>query len=102
MVGVNVEVGVFKSSVWKPFREADVYILYDYGIDDIRANLKFVKETTADSVYRIGNRTLGKSLDQAIRAVEEDGLEKELREKVISLWNEVECQFAERRKPREW
>lgn len=102
IIGVKTDVFVFKSSVWKPFRSAEVYIIYDYGIDDIRANLRYLKEVTGSSVYKVGDTKLGKVLADAIRAVEEDGLERALKEEVIELWNEVEAKFEEPRKPKEW
>lgn len=102
IVGVKVDVDVFKSSIWKPFHSAEVYIIYDYGIDDIRGNLRFVKTATSDTVYKIGERKLGKSLDRAIKTIEEEGLEQELKEKTIELWNEIESKFTEQRKPKQW
>jgi protein RecA len=101
VIGVKTEIDVFKSSVWKPFRSAEVSILFDYGIDDIRANLKYLKSITGNSLYQVGETKLGKSLEGAIREVEESGLERELKEEVIDLWNEVEAKFEEPRKPRE-
>jgi len=101
IVGVRVGIEVFKSSVWKPFRSAEVYILYDYGIDDIRGNLAFTKSVTSDTVYRLGDQALGKSMDKAIKTVEEEGLEQQLKDKTIELWNEVEEKFVEKRKPRQ-
>jgi recombination protein RecA len=102
VIGVKTNIEVFKSSVWKPFRAAEVYIIFDYGIDDIRANLKFVKDSTGDTIYRVGEVKLGRTLDRAIREVEERGLEQELKEKTIELWKEIEKTFEEKRKPREW
>ncbi len=101
VLGVKTEVEVFKSSVWKPFHTAEVYILFDYGIDDLRANLRFLKTTSGDTKYKVGNVELGKALDKAIKTVEEEGLEQQLKDEVIKLWNEVEEKFAEKRKPRE-
>lgn len=100
IVGVHTEVEVYKSSVWKPFRSAEIYILYDYGIDDIRGNLRYLKTITRDSIYRIGDLKLSKSLDEAIKIVEQDNLEEELKNAVIDLWNEVEEEFKDERKPR--
>lgn len=102
VIGVKTTLEVFKSSVWKPHRDAEVYILYNYGIDDIRGNLVFYKTITGDTTYKLGERKLGKSLEQAIQAVEEEGLEQELRGAVIDLWEEVESQFSDERKPRVW
>lgn len=98
--GIKVTVEVFKSSVWKPFRSAEVFILYDYGVDDIRGNLSFLKAGMAYSTYRLGDRDLGRSIDTAINVVEEEGLEQELKSQTILLWNEIEQSFSEPRKPR--
>lgn len=100
IIGVKTGIEVFKSSVWKPYRTAEIYILFDYGIDDIQANLKYIKTNTGNTLYQIGDIKLGKTLDRAIRQVEEQGLEQELKEKTIELWNEIEEQFTEERKPR--
>ncbi len=102
VIGVKTNIEVFKSSVWKPFRAAEVYIIFDYGIDDIRANLKFIKTASGDAIYKVGEVKLGRTLDRAIREVEERGLEQELKEKTIELWGEIEKTFEEKRKPREW
>ncbi|NIU01107.1 MAG: hypothetical protein GWN01_09330, partial [Nitrosopumilaceae archaeon] len=65
-IGIETEVEVFKSSLWKPFRTAPVYILYDYGIDDIRANLQFIKTNTGATTYSIGDHRLASSIEEAI------------------------------------
>ena len=102
VVGVKVEIEVFKSSVWKPYHSADVYIIYDYGIDDTRANLQFLKSCKRDTVYRVGGVDLGKAIGKAVIAVEREGLVRQLKDEVIDLWNEIEEKFEEKRKPREW
>jgi len=99
-VGVKTVIEVYKSSVWKPHGEAEVYIMYDYGIDDIRANLRYLKTNTGDTTYKLNDRNLGRSLEDAIIAVEENHLEQELKDAVIDLWNQIEAQFREQRKPR--
>lgn len=100
VIGVKTEIEVYKSSVWKPYHSAEVYILFDYGIDDIRGNLRFLKTTTGDPVYKVKGEKLSKSLNEAIQIVEEDNLEKDLKEEVIVQWNEIEEKFKEERKPR--
>lgn len=100
VVGIKTDIEVHKSSIWKPYHSAEIFILFDYGIDDIRGNLKYLKSTTGDSVYKLGDRKLDKSIDEAIRIVEEEGLEAEVKEATINLWNEVERSFDGERKPR--
>jgi recombination protein RecA len=98
VIGVEIDVEVFKNSVWKPFRTAPVTIIFDYGVDDIRQNLQFVKNYSKSSVYTIGDESLDKSMDEAILKIEEDEREEELRQEVIQLWNKIESQFNSHRK----
>jgi len=101
VVGITTQIDVFKSSIDKPFRTAPITILFDYGIDDVRENLKFCKDYTTSTSYCIGERKLHAHLKRAIQLVEEQGLEKELREATITLWNEIEARFDSQRKKKE-
>lgn len=93
VVGVETLVEVYKNSVWEPFHSAPLYILYDYGIDDIQSNLNFLKIATGSSSYMLGEEKLGVAIERAIRKVEERGLEARLRELTIQTWHEVEGKF---------
>jgi len=101
VVGIETEIEVFKSSVDAPYRKATVIIYFDYGIDDIRANLQYVKRYTGASTYMVGNTKVGQSLDDAVAAVESSGLEKKLKEQTISIWEIIEDQFKTERKKKE-
>ena len=98
VVGVNIEVEVFKSSVWSPYHTAPVTILFDYGIDDIRQNLQFIKDHTHNTTYMLGEKKLDTSMEKSIQIIEEGKLEDELREEVIDLWERVESKFKSDRK----
>lgn len=100
IIGVETEIEVYKSSIDKPYRSAPLYILYDYGIDDIRANLIFVKRHTDNKVYTVGGEVMSNSLDKAIRIVEESKLEDALRQEVVALWKDIESKFDSGRKPK--
>lgn len=100
-IGTSMIVTVDKSSVWKPFRSAPIYIIWDYGIDDIRANLQYVKDVTQASMYYVNNIKLSKSLEESITIVENDDMEEKLREQVIDLWEEIDKLFQTKRKPRQ-
>ena len=100
VIGIKTEIEVFKSSVWKPYRTAPLTILFDYGIDDVRQNLQFIKDYTSNTVYSIGGTPLDRSLDVAIQKVEEDGLETELKEETIQLWEQIENKFTQDRRKR--
>jgi recombination protein RecA len=100
IVGVEVQVEVFKSSIWKPFHVAPITILFDYGIDDIRQNLQFIKDYTKMTVYGVNGEGLGRSIDEAIGAVENEHLENALKDEVIDLWEEIEGKFKQERRPK--
>lgn len=100
VIGVTTEVEVYKNSVWKPYRSAPLTIIFDYGIDNIRENLQYLKKMGGNTVYAIGDTKLGKSLEESIRIVEEDGMEKKLEEAVIDLWEYIESKFDSNRKRR--
>lgn len=97
VTGVDTDVEVFKSSIWKPFRTAPLTIRYDYGIDDVAQNLQFVKEHSHASIYTLRGERLSNSLDEACKIIERDKLERKLRAEVIRLWEEIENSFASER-----
>jgi len=99
-IGVEVDVEVFKSSIWKPYHTAPLYILFDYGIDDIRSNLQYIKDFTKNTTYTVGDTKLDPSLEKSIKIVENLKLEEELKEQVINLWEEIEAKFEQERKPK--
>jgi recombination protein RecA len=101
VIGVEVEFEVYKNSVWKPYRTAPLVILFDYGIDDVRTNLQFVKDHTKNNIYTVKDITLDKSMNVSIRMVEEQNLEKKLRTQVIDLWESIEAMFDSNRKKKE-
>jgi len=100
VIGVEIEVEVFKSSIWKPYHVAPVTILFDYGIDDIRQNLQFLKTYSGKSTYTLNGESLGNSIEAAIEKIEGENREEELRQEVILLWNRIEHQFESQRKPK--
>jgi hypothetical protein len=101
VIGVESTVEVYKNSTWKPYRTAPLTILFDYGIDDVRQNLQFVKDYTKNNVYTVGGETLDKGMEKAIQKVEDQGLEQQLREEVIDLWEGIEQKFSQtHRKPK--
>ena len=100
VVGIETEIFVEKSSVWAPHNKAPLIILFDYGIDDIRANLQFVKDYSKHSVYTLGGENLDRSMDKAIQMVEEQDAVAQLKEEVIDLWEEIQEKFKVERKPK--
>lgn len=98
--GVVIEVEVFKSSIWEPYRTATITIDFRYGIDDIRENLQFIKNYKGLSHYAINDEKLNASMDKSIQLVETGNLEEKLRKEVIDLWEAIEAKFHVERKPK--
>ena len=93
VIGIKTTIEVYKNSIDKPYRTAPIYIIFDYGIDDIRANLQFIKDFTKQTIYTVDDIKLDKSMEKSILMVEEQELEKQLQEQVIDLWEEIETKF---------
>jgi len=99
---IRSHIKVEKSSVDEPFRECDITLRFNYGIDDIRDNLEYLKYIMGNEDYnffKMGNRGWG-TISSACKSVEDAGLEKELKDKVVDVWNQVNKSFKEERKPR--
>jgi len=96
--GVKTKVEVYKNSCDAPYRTADLYIDFAYGIDDIRANLQYLKDYGKEKFYHIDGESLGISIETAIEKVESQNLEKKLKDAVIRKWEEIENSFHVERK----
>lgn len=101
VIGIETPIEVYKNSVDRPYRQASVFILFDYGIDDIRGNLIFLKKNLNSKVYTTGSTELSKSMESSIEQVEKQDLSKELKANVIELWNELESKFHKPRLTKE-
>lgn len=115
IIGINSLVHVSKNSCGSPYREAVITIIFDYGLDDVRANLEFCKqfEPLEEAPDEDSNNGKGKKqrayvigdykttrLPSAIKYVEDNNLQDVLRENAIALWKEIETHFAMERKPK--
>ena len=74
VVGIEVEAQIRKNKVGKPFRYAKFPIIFDYGIDSVRASIDFLKE------------------EGGIKDPPAD--RKELRALAKKTWYDIEASFA--------
>jgi len=95
--GIMSHCVITKSSIDKPYRDVPIYIIFDYGIDNIRGNLQWLKDTLGLTKYRAIDAEYMR-MDQAIDYIENNNFENKLEEEVITLWNEVEEKFKQPRK----
>jgi protein RecA len=97
VAGVEIEVEVFKNSIWKPYNTAPVYIDFSYGIDDVKANLQYIKTNTGAKTDRVDGNDLSPSLDKAAELVEEQKMERRLKRETVNLWNDIQKAFENKR-----
>lgn len=99
VTGINTHCYIKKSVVDDPYRECDLKIVFNYGLDNTSANLQYIKDMTKATTYIVGKKSY-KSCNQAAIYVEENGMEQELCDKVIDLWEEAEDRFSTNRRPK--
>ena len=102
VVGIQSNVKITKNSLDDPFREVPIFIIFGYGIDDIRGNLTWYKEANNSKSFLLPDGKELASIDKAIEYVEANALEKKLRNCVRKLWNEIEESFTTTRKKKEF
>ena len=88
------KVKIIKNTVSGQKGSAEIQICIDYGIDDITANLQYLKKFSPGSSYWTGDN----SIDDAIDTIERDELELELKEAVIDMWEDIQSKFKRERK----
>ena len=99
IIGVRTQVTCRKNSLDNPFRKADIFVVFGYGIDDIRGNLMYLKENKKDSKFILGGKEIGATIGRAISYIEENNLDAKLKKEAIALWREIREAFhVERRK----
>jgi recombination protein RecA len=97
-IGIESNIFVKKSTIDDPYRECLIYIIFGYGIDDIRGNLQYMKDMRGETKYICPGEKSYVSMAKAIEYVEKEGLEEQLRTQTIDLWEEVEHKFDQNRK----
>jgi RecA/RadA recombinase len=105
VIGVHTEIKVSKNKVTGKVRELPMYIFYDYGMDDIRANIEWMIEEGFWTQAKGGNITAEElntsgSLAELIRHVEENHMEDTLADIVGRCWMQIEEDIKLQRKAR--
>jgi RecA/RadA recombinase len=97
VVGIESELFIRKSSVDDPFRSCMMYLMFGIGIDDIRGNLQYLKDMEKLASYDAITKSFAR-LDPAIKHIEDNDLEDQLRNAVIEVWEANEKLFKLNRK----
>lgn len=105
-VGVVIETTAEKVRHPRPFRNCFVPIKFDYGIDDIAANVDFLFDCRSDKtgellksaksiVWEDGVDPMDR--DELIQYIEKKALKKVLKQKVIDKWESIETDIKTER-----
>jgi recombination protein RecA len=106
VIGIVSSAYIKKSSVDAPYRECSFPILFNYGVDDIRGNLEWLKDNTdvfgsTSGVYEWEEKKYRlKALIDKVEDASEARLGKVFRDLVIKNWKEIEGSVRDERKPK--
>lgn len=92
-IGIQSECLVKKSTVDDPYRLCPIYIIFGYGIDDVRGNLQYLKDMQNLTGYPTPDGKKFRGIEQAIEYVEKNGLQEKLKKETISMWREIDEMF---------
>ena len=87
VIGVRTIAKFKRNKVAKPFREATLLILFDYGVDDIGSNLAYLYGPKVKALEWDGEDYKRSDL---IKKIEDEGLQKELAMRTEEYWLEIE------------
>jgi RecA/RadA recombinase len=108
--GITTKARITKIGNDKPFREAYMEILFDYGVDNIRTNILYLynlytdlgkhKAKVESELFQWDNNEF--SLKGLIHHIESNNLEKELAQKVIDKWEKIEASISSVGRKKKW
>ena len=105
-VGVLIEVTAEKVRHPRPFRACMIPIRFDYGMDDIGANIDFLFDLRSDKTGELLKSAKSveweegvdpMSRDELITYVEQNKLKKVLKQRVIDKWESIEDEIKSER-----
>lgn len=97
IVGIEAECTIVKSSISEEYQKAPIYVISRVGIDDIRANLIWLKKIQSLTMFPCVDAEYAQ-IGAAVKYIEDNNLEAQLRENVINTWETVERLFRIKRK----
>lgn len=100
-VGVRIRAKADKNKVGLPFRECDFTIRFGYGIDDVKANLDFLKSAKRLKTVGLKGPAGMEDLLEKMDSMSNDEYRKSARDikrAVVAAWKELDVEFLPKRK----
>ena len=111
VIGVKIAFEVEKNKIAPPFRKGFFNIIFDYGIDNVTANLEWLKENDKKEFESLLSQkgswwTWNKTdkiqgLDALVKVIEDNGLEDEVEGEVVRIWGLLHKPSDRKRKTRD-
>jgi RecA/RadA recombinase len=98
-IGVVVQADTRKARGPKPYRKCNYLFYYEFGIDDVGGNVDFLYDLRTEERGELSKTKEDMDIEwdgatfnrkTLIKHIEDNSLEKVLRERVIQRWNEIE------------
>lgn len=99
VTGVSIKAQCIKNKAGNPFRDCEFPIIFNYGIDDIKANLNWLEENKLFEDYE-PNMSVLQYTNMLIKA-SDDEYEKEVRRLktyIVTTWKQIEDSLRPERK----
>lgn len=101
-VGRLVKVVCTKNKFGKSFRKCFLFFDFNYGIDNVKSNIHYLYNLITEKSEIREKKLIWDekeyTVNGLIRFIEKNNLEKELENRVIKLWNEIEEKLTVERK----
>jgi recombination protein RecA len=117
-VGYTMKIKAEKAKIERPFREAFIELLFDYGIDNITSNINFLYDLKTDtgkntkaSKKIMWNIQLSKEKEECnqeftkeelVKFIENNDFEQILADKVIEKWEAIEAEISSSERKSKW
>lgn len=107
VVGICIKARTTKAKIKNPFRSCYIELVFDYGIDNITSNIKYLYDLKDDRGKDKGKSKVkwdGKeyTVPGLVSYIEAHDLEDELRARVTEKWDEIERSVSSEGRKSKW
>ena len=100
VVGIKIKANCKKNKIGFPFRTCEFDFMFGYGVDDVSANINWLKEVKRLDVLNLSEKDVKNYIKETniMDAKEFEITRSEIAKKVREVWSEVETTFLPSRK----